>query len=170
MQGFHRANPTSASLGASTSTANTSQPAPEEGVADYKTIIAQPSALETSGQISSRQVIAANLFPIEEPNYAGPIAVVIILMVLIYYALYKIAGSGQQTAPANPSEGGNEPKGQYQPSGRDSSSHPKPHDAQASGPVKTKSEGAKEPLDRIELFVPATKDSTGPPATYHTDN
>jgi hypothetical protein len=144
MQGFRRPNPTSGSPGASAPKANAAQPPPVESMGDDKTIVAQPSGSETSAQTSTQQVVAANLFPVEAPNYVGPIVAVIILATLIYCALYKIAGPGPPVAQTNPLEGGNEFRGQYQPPGRGSGSGSRPENAQASEGVKIKSEGADE--------------------------
>jgi hypothetical protein len=147
MQGFNRAIPTSRNPGASAPKADTTtaQPPPAQTVADDQTIIAQPPGLETSGQISTQQVVAANLFPVEGPNYAGPIAAVIILVTLIYYALYKIAGPNGQVAKTNPLAGGNGFKGQYQPPARDSTGGSKPEGTQTAGKIRMEGiEGAEE--------------------------
>ncbi|HXC36234.1 MAG TPA: hypothetical protein VNV43_10190 [Candidatus Acidoferrales bacterium] len=97
MQGFNGVNPAFQCPGASAAKANTAQPAsPAEGVGDDNTIISQPADSKAGGQISDRQVVAANVFPELEPHYAAPIAVMIIIGALIYYALYRFAGSGQQ--------------------------------------------------------------------------
>jgi hypothetical protein len=106
MQGFNRTNPTFGTMGASTSKANTMHSdTPEEGVGNNKTNVPQLPDSNTPRQISSGQVIAANLFPPLEPHYAGPIAVVIIIGAFIYYGLYRFAGSGQQEVRAKDATG-----------------------------------------------------------------
>lgn len=106
MQGFSGVNSTFQSPDASAAKANTTQPAsPADGVGDYNAIISQPADSKTGGQISNGQVVAANVFPELEPHYAAPIAVMIIIGALIYYALYRFAGSGQQIVEKKDSAG-----------------------------------------------------------------
>jgi hypothetical protein len=117
MEGIYHQNQTFESVGAPASKSSPRQPlSPEESVA-YKTIAVQPTASNTSGRISSQQILAADLLPLAEPHYAGPLAVVIVFVGLIYYALYRIAGSGGQTGRTNSLEGDNRIRGEY-PSAR----------------------------------------------------
>lgn len=104
MQGFYSVSPTFGGVGASASKVTGQPDSREEAIGDDNTIAQLPDS-KTVGQISDRQVIAANVFPVLEPHYAGPIAVVITIGALIYYALYRFAGSGQKIAPPKESTG-----------------------------------------------------------------
>ena len=141
MQGVYGANPTSRSLSASASTANNQPASPEESASDDKTIDSPASS-----QISNQPVVAANLLPIpiSEPSYAGPITVVLVFVGLIYYALYRIAGSGRQMAQTHPLEGGNEPRAEYQHPTRDPSGVPRPEETQTLARIKMELERVEE--------------------------
>jgi hypothetical protein len=148
MQGAYHSNSNFESLGAPAAKASPGQPsAPEESVAD-KTIAAQPtdSNTSTSGRISSQQILAADLLPLAEPHYAGPLAVVIIFVGLIYYALYRIAGSGGQTARTNSLEADNRSRGEYPVAGQGSGSGSRLDDVRSSPGIAAGSSGAGEPV------------------------
>lgn len=176
LQGIYQTNPIFESRNAPASKANNR---PDESSRDAKAIVAQPSGSNTPPPIPSQQVVAANLFPIEGPSYAGPLTAVIILGALIYYALYRIAGSGRQVAPTQALEGSTGFRGEYQPPGRAPGSGSTSQDTQTSNKIRMGSEEAEGPTDGKSLSEPPREserprqtktDSSGPPNVNRYDS
>ena len=148
MLGIYRANQTFQGLGMPAKDKIEQHGSSEEGSSADKTIIAHSLGSRTFGQGPNRQVVAASLLPAVEPHYAGLIAIVIVFMALIYFALYKFADFVSHAAGTIPLEGSEELTGEYQPPSQGAGIGSRPEDVQASRGVRMERAGTDELCDR----------------------
>lgn len=107
LQGIYSVRSSSQNADATVSRAAATQPASlEQRVDEDSTATAQPPYTNAPRHVPNRQVVAAILLPDFQPHYAAPLVVVTIFAALVYWWLYRFAGSGQQVAQANPLQGG----------------------------------------------------------------
>jgi hypothetical protein len=109
LQGIYSVKSSSQNADPIASRADATQPASQEQRVDEgSAVIAQPPNTNAPKHVPNRQVVAAILLPDFQPHYAAPLVVVTIFAALVYWWLYRFAGSGQQVAQTNPLQGGND--------------------------------------------------------------
>jgi hypothetical protein len=167
MQGIYHSNSNFENVGTPTPKAGIEQPrSPEVSVTD-KTIAAQPSDSNTPARITGQQVLAADLLPLAEPHYVGPLAVVIIFVGLIYYALYRIAGSGGQMAQANPSPSDNRIRGENPAAAQGPGNGSRSDDARSSPGITAGSSGTEESATHPRETAVPVGNTPAAPRTDH---